>query len=171
MMKPEADQATDGPKLLLYYILGSVVVILLLMAFALGLLIYRKRKAKKEKKKARSATDNYCWVLEQAEKKAVDNDYRSPHLYPKIQSGEGTLTTTLPSASHPTPYKSNSVLRLSSLSVAVVETQGDDDCAHVLQNGSQRRNSRSQSPQPPVTSVAWTGLEKDQTYRGIPEAN
>ncbi|CAM2110873.1 unnamed protein product [Caretta caretta] len=76
MMKPDADQATDGPKLLLYYILGSVVVILLLMAFALGLLIYRKRKAKKEKKKARSATDNYCWVLEQAEKKAVDNDYR-----------------------------------------------------------------------------------------------
>ncbi|XP_044865406.1 complement component C1q receptor isoform X1 [Mauremys mutica] len=99
MMKADADQATDGPKLLLYYILGSVVVILLLMAFALGLLIYRKRKAKEEKKKAKkSTTDNYCWVLEQAEKKAVDNDY-----------------------------------------------------------------SRSQSLQPPVTCVAWTGLERDQT--------
>ncbi|XP_075781855.1 complement component C1q receptor isoform X2 [Pelodiscus sinensis] len=74
--EPEWASATDGPRLLLYYILGSVVVILLLMAFALGLLIYRKRKARKAKKKARSATDNYSWVPEQAGNKAVGNDYR-----------------------------------------------------------------------------------------------
>ncbi|XP_074845425.1 complement component C1q receptor [Carettochelys insculpta] len=79
-MKLDWDSATDGPRLLLYYILGSVVVILLLMAFALGLLIYRKRKARKEKKKARSATDSYSWVPDQAGNKAVGNDYSSKTL-------------------------------------------------------------------------------------------
>uniref|UniRef100_A0A8C8S515 CD93 molecule n=1 Tax=Pelusios castaneus TaxID=367368 RepID=A0A8C8S515_9SAUR len=66
--KSGLDTVPDGPKLLLYYILGTVVVILLLMAFALGLLICRKRRGQKEKKKSRSATDNYCWVPEQAER-------------------------------------------------------------------------------------------------------
>ncbi|XP_067420785.1 complement component C1q receptor [Emydura macquarii macquarii] len=75
-MNPDSDNAPDGPKLLLYYILGTVVVILLLLGFALGLLIYRKKKAQKGKKKSKSATDNYSWVPEQAEKKAVDNEYR-----------------------------------------------------------------------------------------------
>ncbi|NWS53866.1 C1QR1 protein, partial [Chunga burmeisteri] len=64
---PGPEHSTDGPRLLLYYILGSLVAILLLLAFALALLACRKRAAKREKQPAKSAADNYCWVPEQAE--------------------------------------------------------------------------------------------------------
>ncbi|NXE57018.1 C1QR1 protein, partial [Casuarius casuarius] len=72
----DAEHAADGPKLLLYYILGSLVAILLLMAFALALLAYRRRKAKEEKQQAKSAADDYCWVPEQAESSAAGSEFR-----------------------------------------------------------------------------------------------
>ncbi|NXC91764.1 C1QR1 protein, partial [Cercotrichas coryphoeus] len=61
------EHSADGPRLLLYYIVGSLVAILLLLAFALALVACRKRAAKREKPPAKSAADNYCWVPEQPE--------------------------------------------------------------------------------------------------------
>ncbi|XP_058692187.1 complement component C1q receptor [Poecile atricapillus] len=58
---------SDGPRLLLYYIVGSLVAILLLLAFALALVACRRRAARREKPPAKSAADNYCWVPEQPE--------------------------------------------------------------------------------------------------------
>lgn len=69
---------TDGQKLLLFYILGTVVAISILLALALGLLIYRKRRAKKEEikeKKPQNAADSYSWVPERPESRALDNQY------------------------------------------------------------------------------------------------
>ncbi|XP_076970762.1 complement component C1q receptor [Tamandua tetradactyla] len=73
----QSDGSTDGQKLLLFYILGTVVAILLMLALALGLLVYRKRKAKKEEKekKPQSAADSYSWVPERAESRAMENQY------------------------------------------------------------------------------------------------
>lgn len=74
-----SDSDTDGQKLLLFYILGTVVAISLLLALALGLLIYRKRRAKKEeikkKKTPQNAADSYSWVPERAESRALENQY------------------------------------------------------------------------------------------------
>lgn len=73
-----SDSDTDGQKLLLFYILGTVVAISLLLALALGLLIYRKRRAKKEEikeKKPQNAADSYSWVPERAESRALENQY------------------------------------------------------------------------------------------------
>ncbi|NXO96915.1 C1QR1 protein, partial [Certhia brachydactyla] len=61
------EHSADGPRLLLYYIVGSLVAILLLLAFALALVACRKRAAKREKPPAKTAADNYCWVPEQPE--------------------------------------------------------------------------------------------------------
>ncbi|XP_037667864.1 complement component C1q receptor [Choloepus didactylus] len=74
----QSDSSTDGQKLLLFYILGTVVAILVMLALALGLLVYRKRKAKKEEvkeKKPQSAADSYSWVPERAERRAMENQY------------------------------------------------------------------------------------------------
>uniref|UniRef100_A0A8D2AEY8 Complement component C1q receptor n=1 Tax=Sciurus vulgaris TaxID=55149 RepID=A0A8D2AEY8_SCIVU len=74
----QSDDGTDGQKLLLFYILGTVVAISLLLALALGLLVYRKRRAKREEmkeKKPQSATDSYSWVPERAESRATENQY------------------------------------------------------------------------------------------------
>ncbi|XP_055977685.1 complement component C1q receptor [Sorex fumeus] len=76
--KHSDEEGTDGQKLLLFYILGSVVAILLLLALALGLLVYRKRRARREEireKKPQSATDTYSWVPERAEKRSKENQY------------------------------------------------------------------------------------------------
>ncbi|NXX81367.1 C1QR1 protein, partial [Urocolius indicus] len=73
---PGPESSTDGPRLLLYYILGSLVAILLLLAFALALLACRRRAAKKEKREAKSAADNYCWVPEQAESRGAGGERR-----------------------------------------------------------------------------------------------
>lgn len=71
------DAGTDGQKLLLFYVLGTVVAILLLLALALGLLVYRRRRAKREeKKKPQSAADSYSWAPERAESRALENQYR-----------------------------------------------------------------------------------------------
>lgn len=53
------EEGTDGQKLLLFYILGTVIAILLLLALALGLLIYRKRRTRKAeiKEKSQSVTE------------------------------------------------------------------------------------------------------------------
>ncbi|XP_074143828.1 complement component C1q receptor [Sminthopsis crassicaudata] len=68
---------TDGQKLLLFYILGTVAATLLLLAMILGLVFYRKKKAKRaEKKSPQNAADSYSWVPEQAENRAVENEYR-----------------------------------------------------------------------------------------------
>ncbi|XP_048204663.1 complement component C1q receptor [Perognathus longimembris pacificus] len=75
---PQSDDGTDGTKLLLFYILGTVVAISLLLALALGLLIYRKRRAKREEikeKKPQNAADSYSWVPERAENRAMENQY------------------------------------------------------------------------------------------------
>ncbi|NWV59995.1 C1QR1 protein, partial [Malurus elegans] len=61
------EHSADGPRLLLYYIVGSLVAILLLVAFALALVACRKRAARREKPPAKNAADNYCWVPEQPE--------------------------------------------------------------------------------------------------------
>ncbi|XP_050828869.1 complement component C1q receptor [Serinus canaria] len=61
------EHSADGPRLLLYYIVGSLVAILLLLAFALALVACRKRAARREKPPAKNAADNYCWVPEQPE--------------------------------------------------------------------------------------------------------
>ncbi|KAM9655500.1 complement component C1q receptor isoform 1-T1 [Morphnus guianensis] len=74
---PGPEHSTDGPRLLLYYILGSLVAILLLLAFALALLACRRRAAKREKQPAKSAADNYCWVPEQLESRGAGGE-RSP---------------------------------------------------------------------------------------------
>ncbi|XP_012594660.2 complement component C1q receptor [Microcebus murinus] len=74
----QSDDGTDGQKLLLFYILGTVVAILLLLALALGLLVYRKRRAKQEEKKEKkpqSAADSYSWAPERAESRATENQY------------------------------------------------------------------------------------------------
>ncbi|XP_074673663.1 complement component C1q receptor isoform X2 [Strix aluco] len=73
---PGPEHTTDGPRLLLYYILGSLVAILLLLAFALVLLACRKRAAKQEKRPAKSAADNYCWVPEQPESHGAGSEHR-----------------------------------------------------------------------------------------------
>lgn len=73
-----SDEGTDGQKLLLFYILGTVVAILLLLALALGLLVYRKRRAKREEekeKKPQNAADSYSWAPERAESRALENQY------------------------------------------------------------------------------------------------
>lgn len=78
LVAKQSEEGTDGQKLLLFYILGTVVAILLLLALALGLLIYRKRKARKEvikEKKTQSTTDSYSWPSERAESKAMENQY------------------------------------------------------------------------------------------------
>lgn len=76
----QSDDGSDGQKLLLFYILGTVVAISLLLALALGLLVYRKRRAKKEeikeKKKPQSAADGYSWVPDRPESRAMENQYR-----------------------------------------------------------------------------------------------
>ncbi|XP_069706390.1 complement component C1q receptor [Phaenicophaeus curvirostris] len=64
---PGPEHSADGPRLLLYYILGSLVAILLVLAFALALLACKRRVAKQEKQPAKNAADNYCWVPEQPE--------------------------------------------------------------------------------------------------------
>lgn len=61
------EHSADGPRLLLYYIVGSLVAILLLLAFALALVACRRRAVGREKPAAKSAADNYCWVPEQPE--------------------------------------------------------------------------------------------------------
>lgn len=74
----QSDEGTDGQKLLLFYILGTVVAILLLLALALGLLVYRKRRAKREEekeKKPQNAADSYSWAPERAESRALENQY------------------------------------------------------------------------------------------------
>ncbi|KAM6298465.1 complement component C1q receptor [Aegotheles albertisi] len=73
---PGPKHSADGPRLLLYYILGSLVAILLLLAFALALLACRRRAAKKEKRPPKSAADNYCWVPEQPESRGVGSERR-----------------------------------------------------------------------------------------------
>ncbi|NWW91013.1 C1QR1 protein, partial [Rhynochetos jubatus] len=73
---PGPEHSTDGPRLLLYYILGSLIVILLLLAFALALLACRKRAAKREKRLAKSAADNYCWVPEPSESPGAGGERR-----------------------------------------------------------------------------------------------
>ncbi|NXG13447.1 C1QR1 protein, partial [Grallaria varia] len=73
---PGSEQGADGPRLLLYYILGSLVAILLLLAFALALVACRRRAAKKEKRPAKSAADNYCWVPEQPESRGQGGERR-----------------------------------------------------------------------------------------------
>ncbi|XP_027559946.1 LOW QUALITY PROTEIN: complement component C1q receptor [Neopelma chrysocephalum] len=70
------EHSADGPRLLLYYILGSLVAILLLLAFALALVACRRRAAKKEKRPAKSAADNYCWVPEQPESRGQGGERR-----------------------------------------------------------------------------------------------
>ncbi|XP_004477081.1 complement component C1q receptor [Dasypus novemcinctus] len=75
---PQSDSSTDGQKLLLFYILGTVVAFLLMLALALGLLVYRKQKAKREEKKEKkpqSAADSYSWVPERSENRAMENQY------------------------------------------------------------------------------------------------
>lgn len=71
------DGTDDGQKLLLFYILGTVVAISLLLALALGLLIYRKRRTKKEeiKKKPQNAADGYSWAPDRTESRALENQY------------------------------------------------------------------------------------------------
>ncbi|NXE14397.1 C1QR1 protein, partial [Lophotis ruficrista] len=73
---PGPEHSADGPRLLLYYILGSLVAILLLLAFALALLACRRRAAKREKRPAKNAADNYCWVPEQAESRGAGGERR-----------------------------------------------------------------------------------------------
>ncbi|XP_045837298.1 complement component C1q receptor isoform X2 [Meles meles] len=78
-MAEQSEEGTDGQKLLLFYILGTVVAILLLLALALGLLVYRKRRAKREEekeKKPQNAADSYSWAPERAESRALENQYR-----------------------------------------------------------------------------------------------
>ncbi|NXH89795.1 C1QR1 protein, partial [Edolisoma coerulescens] len=65
------EQGADGPRLLLYYMVGSLVAILLLLALALALVACRKRAARREKPAPKSAADNYCWVPEQPESRAA----------------------------------------------------------------------------------------------------
>ncbi|XP_072713735.1 complement component C1q receptor [Ciconia boyciana] len=72
---PGPEHSADGPRLLLYYILGSLVAILLLLAFALALLACRRRVAKREKRPAKSAADNYCWVPEQPESRGAGGQH------------------------------------------------------------------------------------------------
>ncbi|XP_051000890.1 complement component C1q receptor [Acomys russatus] len=77
-MAAHTESDADGQKLLLFYILGSVVAILLLLALALGVLAYRKRRAKKEEikeKKPQNAADSYSWVPERPESRALENQY------------------------------------------------------------------------------------------------
>ncbi|XP_051470229.1 complement component C1q receptor isoform X1 [Apus apus] len=71
---PDPEHSADGPRLLLYYILGSLVAILLVLAFALALLACRRRAAKREKRPAKNAADNYCWVPEQPESRGVGGE-------------------------------------------------------------------------------------------------
>ncbi|XP_075606076.1 complement component C1q receptor [Balearica regulorum gibbericeps] len=71
---PGPEHSADGPRLLLYYILGSLVAILLLVAFALALLACKRRAAKQEKRPAKSAADNYCWVPEQPESRGAGGE-------------------------------------------------------------------------------------------------
>ncbi|NWS76949.1 C1QR1 protein, partial [Crotophaga sulcirostris] len=73
---PGPEHSTDGPRLLLYYILGSLVAILLVLAFALALLACRRRAAKQEKRPAKNAADNYCWVPEQPESRGAGGEHR-----------------------------------------------------------------------------------------------
>ncbi|NXW66642.1 C1QR1 protein, partial [Eurystomus gularis] len=73
---PGPEHSTDGPRLLLYYILGSLVAILLLLAFALALVACRRRAAKREKQPAKNAADNYCWVPEQPENRGAGSESR-----------------------------------------------------------------------------------------------
>ncbi|NXY89715.1 C1QR1 protein, partial [Alcedo cyanopectus] len=73
---PGTEHSTDGPRLLLYYILGSLVAILLLLAFALALVACRRRVAKQEKRPTKNAADNYCWVPEQPENCGVGSEHR-----------------------------------------------------------------------------------------------
>ncbi|NXP21822.1 C1QR1 protein, partial [Scytalopus superciliaris] len=73
---PGSEHSADGPRLLLYYILGSLVAILLLLAFALALVACRRRAANKEKRPAKSAADNYCWVPEQPESRGQGGERR-----------------------------------------------------------------------------------------------
>ncbi|NWX10668.1 C1QR1 protein, partial [Caloenas nicobarica] len=73
---PGPEHSADGPRLLLYYILGSLVAILLLLAFALALLACRRRAAKREKQPAKNAADNYCWVPEQPESRRASGERR-----------------------------------------------------------------------------------------------
>ncbi|XP_071594896.1 complement component C1q receptor [Heliangelus exortis] len=70
------EHSADGPRLLLYYILGSLVAILLLLAFALALLACKRRAAKREKRPAKNAADSYCWVPEQPESRGVGGERR-----------------------------------------------------------------------------------------------
>ncbi|XP_049726087.1 complement component C1q receptor [Elephas maximus indicus] len=79
LMAKQNEDSTNGQKLLLFYILGTVVAILLVLALALGLLVYRKRKVKKAEKKEKknpSAADSYSWVPGRAESRAMENEYR-----------------------------------------------------------------------------------------------
>ncbi|KAM6164489.1 complement component C1q receptor [Rhynchocyon petersi] len=74
----QSEDSTDGQKLLLFYILGTVVAILLLLALSLGLVVYRKRKVKKAEKREKttpSAADSYSWVPERAENRTMPNQY------------------------------------------------------------------------------------------------
>ncbi|NXH16838.1 C1QR1 protein, partial [Bucco capensis] len=73
---PGTEHSSDGPRLLLYYILGSLVAILLMLAFALVLVACRRRAAKREKRPAKNAADNYCWVPEQPENHGVGSERR-----------------------------------------------------------------------------------------------
>ncbi|XP_053430529.1 complement component C1q receptor [Nycticebus coucang] len=74
----QSDDSTDGQKLLLFYILGTVVAILLLLALALGLLVCRRRRAKQTEKKEKmppNTADSYAWASERAESRAPENQY------------------------------------------------------------------------------------------------
>ncbi|XP_023575931.1 complement component C1q receptor [Octodon degus] len=68
-MAAPSEDSEDGQRLLLFYILGTVVAISLLLALALGLLVCRKRRAKRKmkEKKSQNAVDSYAWVPERAE--------------------------------------------------------------------------------------------------------
>ncbi|KAM5245527.1 complement component C1q receptor [Ctenodactylus gundi] len=74
----QGNRGTDGQKLLLFYILGTVVAISLLLVLALGLLVCRKRRARREMKKkpqSQSAADSYSWVPEHGEGRTAENPY------------------------------------------------------------------------------------------------
>ncbi|XP_075452101.1 complement component C1q receptor [Ascaphus truei] len=86
-MAPETDNSpgsvdhiksdtTNGQRMLLLVCTLCACSVMVLLAAAAGILYYRRRNSDNENDKPPSAADKYCWVPDESENRAINNDNR-----------------------------------------------------------------------------------------------
>ncbi|XP_053565313.1 complement component C1q receptor [Bombina bombina] len=74
-VNPMQGATSDKHKLVLLVSIVCACIVLVLLAIVAGILCYRRNTSQKNKSKSPNATDNYSWVPDQSDNKAVANEY------------------------------------------------------------------------------------------------